>query len=96
MNMLMFSIFDDKASIYSRPFYALTVGEAIRTFTDAINTPDSPYNRHPEDYTLYSVGTFNDQDAEVQDNTPNNLGNATSYLHQPEIYADLSDKLRSA
>lgn len=83
MQMLMFSIYDEKAEMYSRPFYAITVGEAIRTFTDAVNSENSPYNRHPEDYTLFSVGQFDDQLAELKDMTLNNLGNATSYLDKP-------------
>ena len=86
MHMLMFSIYDEKAEIYSRPFYALTVGEAIRTFTDAVNLSDSPYNRHPEDYTLFSVGSFDDQVAELEDNQLNNLGGAESYIKAPLVH----------
>lgn len=85
MQMLCFAIFDDKASIYSKPFYAITIGEAIRTFTDAVNTPDSPYNKHPEDYTLYSVGRYNDEIGELIATSPNNLGTAMSYYEQRDI-----------
>lgn len=59
--MKLFTIFDMKAEVYARPFYALTDGEAVRTFTDAVNTDESPYNRHPEDYTLFSVAEFDDR-----------------------------------
>lgn len=82
MDMLAFSIYDEKAQVYSRPFYALTMGEAIRTFSDASNTPDSPYNRHPTDYTLYQVGSFDDANGELDDHINNNLGSSDQYIDQ--------------
>lgn len=85
MKMLAFSIYDDKAQVYSRPFYAITIGEAIRTFTDAVNQKDSPYNRHPDDYTLYSVGSFDDALGELENTMNNNLGGADSYLERPAV-----------
>ena len=70
-----------KAECYSRPFFSLTHGEAIRTFTDAVNTEDSPYNRHPADYTLFHVGSFDDSlGALTPAEAVVNLGNAQSYL----------------
>lgn len=35
----------------------------IRSFADEVNrnAEDNPYNKHPEDYALYALGTFNDQ-----------------------------------
>lgn len=35
-------------------------GVAIRAFTEAVNTPESPFNKNPEDYALFYFGTFDD------------------------------------
>lgn len=43
-----------------RPFTAISPGQAIRAFRDEINTPGSELNKHPEDYELNKVGTFDD------------------------------------
>lgn len=82
MKMEIFSIFDIKAEMYSRPYFALTHGEAIRTFVDAVNTGDSPYNRHPDDYTLFHVGSFDDSLGELVASQIVNLGCAQSYLRE--------------
>lgn len=40
--------------------------EATRGFTDAINNPESGnMYKHPDDFDLYLVGTFNDSTGEI-------------------------------
>jgi len=56
----MFTIYDKKAVAYNTPFYYLQKGQAIRAFEDAINDPQSPFAKHPEDYCLFQVGEWND------------------------------------
>ncbi len=82
--MKMFSIFDLKAEVYSRPFFALTDQEAVRTFADAVNAEDSPYNRHPEDYTLFSIGEFSDRTCEISTHPMQHLGNAISFVRESD------------
>lgn len=81
----MFSIFDTKADVYSQPFYALTDHAAIRTFTDAVNLKDSPYNRHPGDYQLFAIGDFDDRTGDVTPHPKQHLGNAISFVAEPPI-----------
>lgn len=38
-----------------------TEGEAIRVFKDILNNPETPESKHPDDYDLYILGTFDDQ-----------------------------------
>jgi len=55
-----FSIYDEKGKIYNTPFYFPHRGEAIRFFEDLTNDKKSTVNKHPEDYTLYQVGDYDD------------------------------------
>lgn len=56
---------DRAAAGYGRPIFVAAIGQAIRSFQDEINrvAPDNEMNRHPGDYDLYHLGTFNDEDA---------------------------------
>lgn len=80
MLMKVFSIFDDKSLTYSKPFYELTLGSAIRVFTDAAADPQSAFARHPADYSLFHIGQFNDETAVLDRVEPKNLGNALQYI----------------
>jgi len=84
MILKIFSILDTKTDAYSKPFFCLTTGEAIRTFTDAVNDPQSPFAKHPYDYILFEIGNYDDATAIVSSITPTNLGNAAEYKSENE------------
>jgi len=55
----VYSLRDSKAGIYHVPQYFNTHGEAERWLTDMVKfSPDSPVARHPEDFDLLHLGTF--------------------------------------
>ena len=54
----LFTVFDVKAEAYMNPFVADSTGLAIRTFADIANDPKHPIGEHPEDYTLFEIGTY--------------------------------------
>lgn len=59
MILKMFTIYDSKGEVFDKPFYLRTTLEAIRGFTDAINSGNSLLSSHPEDFTLHELATFN-------------------------------------
>lgn len=61
MQLGMYSIYDKKAEAFTQPFFQATRGLAIRAFTDACNMQDNQFAKHPEDYTLFLIGTFDDE-----------------------------------
>lgn len=61
----VFSVWDKKALAYMNPFYYLQTGQAIRGFSDAVNDPQSPFFKHPEDFTLFQVGEWDDRDGRL-------------------------------
>lgn len=65
MRLMICSIFDAKVGVYSPPMLYKTKGEAIRAFTDAVNDPQLPFKRHPEDYRLFYMGDWEDTTGEL-------------------------------
>ena len=56
-----FSVYDSKAGFYMAPFFFQSTAEGIRAFFDAANDPQTAISKHPEDYTLFELGAFDDQ-----------------------------------
>ncbi len=52
------SIHDAAAQAYMTPMFFQSRGQAIRSFSDAVNDGKSDFWKHPEDYTLFHLGTF--------------------------------------
>lgn len=59
---LMVAIRDAKAEVFSRPMFYVSRGVAMRDFADAVNgnPEESAYAKHPEDFGLFVVGSFDD------------------------------------
>jgi len=53
-------IYDAKGESYFSLFIQPSTGAAIRGFSDEVNSAksDSPVATHPEDYTLFELGTW--------------------------------------
>lgn len=67
MKMQLSAIYDKKVQAYNKPFVTRTKGEATRIFTDEINrqADDNIFNKHPEDYYLAFLGTYDDETGEI-------------------------------
>ena len=63
--MRLFSIYDRKAEGHKPPFSVTTIGEAERAFLDACNAEGTDLQKHPEDYQLWMIGTFDIYSGEV-------------------------------
>lgn len=58
------SVRDRAIDAFGQPFCVTAVGSAIRSFTDEVNNPKSDLvAKHPDDFDLYLLGTFNDESA---------------------------------
>lgn len=62
MKMVIVSILDTAAGAYGRPAFVASEGVAIRQFQDEVNRPheDNQLYKHPDDFQLYYIGTFDD------------------------------------
>lgn len=79
MILSIFSVLDTKTSAYMQPFFAVTPGAAIRSFSDALLDPDTMLAKHPEDFHLFQIGEFDDHTGAITGHEPQALGNAAQY-----------------
>lgn len=81
MKLLGFSIYDEKAQVFNNPFFTPAIGIASRMFSDLANDRATSIGLHPEDYKLYHIGYFNNEQASFDTcEVPIFIGAATDYL----------------
>lgn len=60
----LYSIKDTKMG-FTQIFILPNNAAAIRWFGDVVVNKESPYNKHPEDFQLFKVGTMNEDTGEL-------------------------------
>jgi len=76
MKMMVVAILDQATGAYSRPVFCASKGVAVRSFQDecrngAAGGQSNDMQRHPGDFTLYFLGTYDDSTgAFEQENAP--------------------------
>ncbi len=66
MKLNAYTIYDVASGTYMRPFFSQADGEATRGFKDIATDADHQIGKHPEDYTLYRIGSFNDNTGKME------------------------------
>lgn len=75
MMFKVFTVYDSKAECYLPPIYVKSKGEVIRSIGELANNPEHNFGKYPEDYTLFEVGSWNDNDCKFDLlSTPNSMG----------------------
>lgn len=86
----IFTIHDKAAGAYLPPFILHAEGLAIRAFTDCINDTSHAFSKHPADYTLLTIGTFDDLTGTITTlQTHKPLGNGLSFVVKNDLQPDL-------
>lgn len=82
MKLQVFTVMDLKAETFMPPFFMNNTKLAERVFGDAVNDGEHMFNKHPEDYALYHVGEWEDEEGKFTNfDTPKSLGIAAQYVH---------------
>lgn len=63
--MKIFAVYDSKAEAYLQPYFAQTLGTAVRMFTSAAQDQESTFHKHAEDYTLFELGEFDEYTGKI-------------------------------
>jgi len=58
MVLNIYSIYDSKAEAFEAPFFIRSRGEALRGWIDVVADTNTKFNKHPGDYTLFELGSF--------------------------------------
>lgn len=84
MKTHVFSVLDSKVGTFAQPWFSPTVASGLRAFTEAAQDGNSMLAKHPGDFTLYLLGTFDDETGIFQADKPSALGTAASMIVNPE------------
>lgn len=78
MVIKVFTLFDKKAAVFHPPVYLHSEAEARRHFAMASKQhPDSSIGAYPEDFDLYDLGTFCDNEGRYFGDAPQFVCNLT-------------------
>lgn len=85
MMQKVFAVYDQKSEAYMRPFFMNTKGQAIRAFADELESENSQLAKHPEDYTLFEIGSYDDSRGHLEAlSAPESLGTALELKSRSE------------
>lgn len=62
---ILVSVYDRKTEEFMAVFQARTIGAAMRQFADALASEESNIVKHPEDFFLAQIGSFNEETGAV-------------------------------
>lgn len=55
----IYAVYDSVADVFLQPYYMHDDKPAIRVFRDLQSDPESQLSKHPDDYELFVIGTYN-------------------------------------
>lgn len=75
MIRLVVSVFDSASETFGQPFFVTAKAQAIRAFSDEVNRKDANNElcKHPDDFTLYMLGEFDDSYGTFNSTAPEQL-----------------------
>ena len=65
MRMEVYSVYDKAIEAFMPPFFCRSRGEALRSFSTAVNDPNSQIGKFVADYALFWIGSFEDGSGEL-------------------------------
>ena len=78
---LIFTVHDQKGETFMPPFFVPSRGLAIRAFEDCINSDDHHFGKHPADYTLFSLGSFDTDTGSFNITDRTSVGNGVEFIN---------------
>jgi len=79
----LFSVRDQATETYNVTFTAPTNAAAMRQFGDLAQDENTNVHKHPTDFVLYRVGSWDDDTGEVLPETLQKLAQAEDYHGEP-------------
>lgn len=64
MILKIFTMRDEKAELFIRPFFMPNLALAVRAIEGAGRDPEHAFAKHPQDFILYELGTWDEEHAE--------------------------------
>lgn len=84
----VFTIHDSAVNAYLQPFFLSTEAEAIRAMQTCLLDKNHKFATHPQDYTLFYLCDFDDNNSKFSDHHMLSLGNLVEFqqiIEEPSI-----------
>lgn len=81
--MRIFALYDLKSGAYGTPFFMHHVGEAVRACIDLGQDSQTIVGRHPADFALHELGTFDTTTGLIAPCQPISHGAVVGFLPRP-------------
>ena len=78
MKINVYTIHDSAPNVFNRPFYCQSDAEALRMFDDMAVDAEHPIGQHPEHYTLFRIGTYEQNTGELAPEKVTSIATATA------------------
>ncbi len=82
MKVQCYAIFDSCSGIYEKPFFSSADDMVKREFQDVATSADHLISKHPEHFSLWRLGMFNNVNGELSDETNECLWTALEAIAQ--------------
>ena len=83
MKVQIISVYDSKTKVFGQPQYFINIPTALRSWGDTVNNPQDTTYKHPEDFTLFHLGEYDDENGTFTNlTTPQSLGSALQYRQE--------------
>lgn len=80
ISFYVFAIRDQKTDSFMTPFFQTHKPAALRMFSDLVNDPNAPISKHPDDYSLHCLGTFDTGSGNLNPIAVEHLAYATDFI----------------
>ena len=87
----VFLIYDAKSESWSKPIFSRNRATCQREMRDVLTQGNTQYSMHPEDYTLFEVGTWSEFESSIKYyQAPEALGLLLQYAPKGGTFTDLA------
>jgi len=84
MKVQIYAIWDTCSGIYEKPFFHTADASVKREFQDVATAADHPISRHPEHYSVWRLGSFDNVNGNILDEKNECLWQAVEAIAQSQ------------
>ncbi len=89
MKAQCYAIFDTCSGIYEKPFFSTADDLVKREFQDIATSADHPISKHPEHYSLWRLGMFDNNTGKLSNEQNECLWQAVEAISQAQTVENL-------
>ncbi len=91
MKQQIYAVFDTCGGIYDSPHFGNSDDLVRRQFQDIATGTDNPIAKHPEHYSLWRLGSWDNNTGKINDESNECLWQAVEAISQSQSVANLGD-----